>query len=156
MTDYISEINYDKLVEQSLKHVMIDALKIAEKQGLPGDHHYYITFKTDHPKSQVSKYLLEQYPHEMTIVIQHQFYDLIVKDSSFSIGLSFGGIRQDLSIPFEAVTYFADPYAKFALSFSTDDSLPAEAEPQEDIAQETKKVSNGKADIVDISAFRKK
>jgi hypothetical protein len=155
VSTYLTEINYENLVEKSLKNVVIDSLKIAEQQGLPGDHHFYITFKTNHPKAQVSKYLLEQYPSEMTIVIQHQFFDLKVQDSFFSIGLSFGGIRQDLKVPFDAITYFADPYAKFALSFTQDDNLPEELnieEPQEEI----KKVSNSKADIVDITAFRKK
>ena len=155
MADYISEINYEKLVEKSLKHVMIDALKLAQKQALPGEHHFYITFKTDHPKAQVSKYLLEQYPHEMTIVIQHQYFDLKVEEKSFSISLSFGGIRQDLNIPFDAVTYFADPYAKFALSFTSDDSVPEELN-IELTDEPIKKVSNEKAAIVDISAFRKK
>ena len=92
MVDYIDEINYDKLIEQSLKHVVIAALKIAEQQGLPGENHFYITFKTDNPRVQLSDTLRQQYPHEMTIVIQHQYSNLVVDTDSFSRDLSFNGI----------------------------------------------------------------
>lgn len=121
MSEFLTEINYDKLIEKSLKNVVVEALKIAERQGLPGEHHFYITFKTNHPQTRISDQLKSQYPEEMTIVIQHQFSNLIVETSGFGIDLSFGGIRQTLYIPFDAITYFADPYAKFGLSFNFDD-----------------------------------
>lgn len=113
MTGYITEINYDKLIEKSLKHVVVEALKIAERQGLPGENHFYITFKTTHPQVSMSEGLKNQYPNEMTIVIQHQYSNLVVANNYFSIDLSFNGIPQTLTIPYEAITYFGDPYAKF-------------------------------------------
>ena len=85
MEEFLTEINYDKLIEKSLKNVVIEALKIAERQGLPGENHFYITFKTNHPRTQISDYLKSQYPEEMTIVLQHQFANLRVENDSFSL-----------------------------------------------------------------------
>lgn len=148
MSEFLTEINYDKLIEKSLKNVVVEALKIAERQGLPGEHHFYITFKTNHPQTRISDQLKSQYPEEMTIVIQHQFSNLIVETSGFGIDLSFGGIRQTLYIPFDAITYFADPYAKFGLSFNFDDE-PISHNTDNDFAaemeEEPKKTSNGVA-----------
>lgn len=158
MQDFVSEINYDKLIEKSLKNVVIEALKIAEKQGLPGEHHFYITFKTNHPAAKVSAQLKNQYPEEMTIVLQHQFSNLSVENSFFSVDLSFGGILQTLVIPFDAITYFADPHAKFGLSFNlNEDSLNKELETPAvfDEEKDVKKVS-GSATVISIDAFRKK
>ena len=160
MTGYITEINYDKLIEKSLKHVVVEALKIAERQGLPGENHFYITFKTTHPQVSMSEGLKNQYPNEMTIVIQHQYSNLVVANNYFSIDLSFNGIPQTLTIPYEAITYFGAPYAKFGLSFNSADE-PEEAagslfaEEEED-AEEPKKASGGIATVVSIDAFRKK
>lgn len=155
MAEYLSEINYDKLIEKSLKHVVVEALKIAERQGLPGENHFYITFKTTHPQTHISEALHNQYPNEMTIVIQHQYSNLVVDNNSFSIDLSFNGIPQTLVIPFEAITYFGDPFAKFGLSFTS-----GENEEEEDIGslfeEEPKKASGGIATVVSIDAFRKK
>lgn len=158
MQDFVSEINYDKLIEKSLKNVVIEALKIAEKQGLPGEHHFYITFKTNHPAAKVSAQLKNQYPEEMTIVLQHQFSNLSVENSFFSVDLSFGGVLQTLVIPFDAITYFADPHAKFGLSFNlNEDSLNKELETPAvfDEDKDVKKVS-GSATVISIDAFRKK
>lgn len=151
------EINYDKLVEKALKHVVIEALKIAADEGLPGDHHYYITFKTTHHSARISAQLLNQYPDEMTIVLQHQFANLMVGETYFEVDLSFGGIPQTLRIPYDAIVYFADPFAKFGLSFNnSEDMLNREIE-NEDFDEKTapKKVS-GSADVISIDAFRKK
>lgn len=158
MTEYLSEINYDKLIEKSLKHVVVEALKIAERQGLPGENHFYITFKTTHPQVSLSDSLHAQYPNEMTIVIQHQYSNLVVANNYFSIDLSFNGIPQTLTIPYEAITYFGDPVAKFGLSFNISE------EPEEAIGslfadeemEEPRKTSGGVATVVSIDAFRKK
>lgn len=158
MQDFVSEINYDKLIEKSLKNVVVEALKIAEKQGLPGEHHFYITFKTNHPAAKVSAQLKNQYPEEMTIVLQHQFSNLSVENSFFSVDLSFGGVLQTLVVPFDAITYFADPHAKFGLSFNlNEDSLTKELETPAvfDEGKDAKKVS-GSATVISIDAFRKK
>ena len=158
MTGYISEINYDKLIEKSLKHVVVEALKIAERQGLPGENHFYITFKTTHPQVKMSEALKKQYPSEMTIVIQHQYSNLIVSNASFSIDLSFNGIPQTLVIPYEAIIYFGDPFAKFGLSFNTtentEDTVGSLFEEEE--YEEPRKTSGGIATVVSIDAFRKK
>lgn len=155
MEEFLTEINYDKLIEKSLKNVVIEALKIAERQGLPGENHFYITFKTNHPNCKISEYLKNQYPEEMTIVLQHQFYNLKVEPNLFSVDLSFGGIQQTLVIPFEAITYFADPYAKFGLSFTSGDE-PSSSDSSSAPTEETEKKVSGSATVVSIDAFRKK
>ena len=147
------EINYDKLVEKSLKNVVIEALKIAADEGLPGEHHFYITFKTSHPNARVSAHLLNQYPDDMTIVLQHQFANLMIGSTYFEVDLSFGGIPQTLRIPYDAITYFADPYAKFALSFSlSDEDFVAD----EIIENKEEKIVNNPAPIISIEEYKKK
>jgi len=153
MTDFVNEINYDKLIEKSLKQVVIEALKIAEFQGLPGENHFYITFKTNHPNTVVPRDLKIQYPESMTIVLQHQYANLVVDKDSFSVELSFGGRPQTLTIPFDAITYFADPYAKFGLSFSFYEN--GDAHSLDDIEPE-RKVSGETAQIISFDSFRKK
>ncbi len=154
----VFEINYDKLIEKSLKNVVIEALKIAEDNGLPGEHHFYITFKTNHPQTKISQQLKVQYPEEMTIVLQHQFSNLHVTEKFFSIDLSFGGVLQTLQIPFEAISYFADPHAKFGLSFnlSEENRLLDDAENFDSEEKQTSKVSGGTASVISIDAFRNK
>ena len=149
------EINYDKLVEKSLKHVVIESLKIAADEGLPGEHHFYITFKTNHPNARVSAQLLNQYPEDMTIVLQHQFANLMVGSTYFEVDLSFGGIPQTLRIPYDAITYFADPYAKFALSFNNSEDLFSAEDILEDEPQEAKDHDQS-AVVVSIDEYRKK
>lgn len=163
MSVYLNTINYDKLIEKSLKHVVIEALKIAEEQGLPGEHHFYITFRTNHPRTNISDQLRQQYPEEMTIVLQHQFSNLMVMDDYFSVELSFGGIPQTLTIPFDAITYFADPHAKFGLRFNISDESFGKPLTHQDIIneieepqEEAQKVSNGVAPVISIDAYRKK
>ena len=159
MEEFLNEINYDKLIEKSLKTVVIEALKIAERQGLPGENHFYITFKTNHPQTKISDYLKSQYPQEMTIVLQHQFSNLKVDNTKFSVDLSFGGVLQTLSIPFAAITYFADPHAKFGLSFSIDDT-PSSGNNKAftEIEEESPapKTAGGSATVVSIDSFRRK
>ena len=158
--EYLAELNYDKLIEKSLKNVVVEALKIAERQGLPGENHFYITFKTNYPKVELSPVLKSQYPEDMTIVIQHQYANLEVGNKSFSIELSFSGIPQTLVIPYDAITYFADPHAKFGLSFNVDEQTNSNqtntTDDEEEELEAPKKTSNGPATVVSIDAFRKK
>lgn len=159
MSEYLTEINYDKLIEKSLKNVVVQALKIAEEQGLPGENHFYITFKTNHPKTVISDHLRSQYPEEMTIVIQHQYSNLYVEGDHFSVDLSFGGVLQTLSIPFAAITYFADPHAKFGLSFSIDDTQSSgnnKAFTEIEEESPAPKTAGGSATVVSIDSFRRK
>ena len=154
MEDYISEIDYDKLISKHLKGVVIDALKIAAEQGLPGENHYYITFKTNVEGVEIPQMLQIQYPENMTIVLQHQFSGLEVEQDKFAVTLTFGGVPYRLVIPFASVTYFADPYAKFGLSFNFEDSDKSGR--IEDMEIEEDATTNTPAEIISIDSFRKK
>ncbi|MDX2141901.1 MAG: ClpXP protease specificity-enhancing factor SspB [Rhodospirillaceae bacterium] len=113
----ISSFSYERMVEDALRGVLRQALTITATQGLPGSHHFYITFDTTHPQVRIPESLRTLHPNEMTIVLQHQFWDLKVNDDGFEITLSFSGVSQRLKVPFAAVTAFADPHAKFGLQF---------------------------------------
>ncbi len=114
-----SLLPYEAWTEDALRGVVARAIAHAGAQGLPGQHHFYITFRTDHPGVVIPPRLRAQYPHEMTIVLQHQFWDLKVDDAAgvFSVGLTFGGTPASLVVPLEAVTAFADPAVRFGLGF---------------------------------------
>ncbi|MBQ9271473.1 MAG: hypothetical protein IJ218_04330 [Alphaproteobacteria bacterium] len=152
MVKFITEFNYDELIEKSLRNVVYYALKIVEEQGLPGENHFYITFRTDYPGTIISKNLKIQYPETMTIVLQNQFDNLTVRHNSFSVDLSFGGIPQTITIPYDAITYFADPYAKFGLSFEKLE----EDEPDNEDSETTPKLQTGNAEVISIDNWRKK
>jgi hypothetical protein len=110
-------IRYDLLAQEALRGVVHRVLADAAKNGLPGDHHFYISFATGAPGVKISQRLREKYPEEMTIVLQHQFWDLIVGEESFEVGLSFNGVPERLTVPFEAIKGFFDPSVEFALQF---------------------------------------
>jgi uncharacterized protein len=122
------QIRYDLLVQDALKGVVRKVLSDAARDGLVGDHHFYIAFRTDHPGARLSDRLREKYPQEMTIVLQHQFWDLGITEHSFEVGLSFSGVPERLLVPFEALTGFFDPSVKFGLKFEIQ-TEEAEAEP---------------------------
>ncbi len=111
------QIRYDLLTQQALRGVVRSVLAEAAKKGLPGDHHFFISFDTRADGVRISDRLLAQYPEEMTIILQHQFWDLAVNDSAFDVGLSFGGIPEKLTVPFEAINGFFDPSVQFGLQF---------------------------------------
>ena len=124
-----SLIPYDEIVQDALRAVVGRVLgEVEQSGGLPGGHHFYITFKTKAPGVAIPKHLAERFPDEMTIVIQHRFWDLKVEADSFSVGLSFGGVPATLHVPFAAVTQFHDPAVEFALTFHAD---ATEAPPEE-------------------------
>lgn len=123
------------MVERALRNVVRDALQQAAEQGLPGDHHFYLTFATDYPGVDIPSYLHEQYPGEMTIVLQYQFYGLEVSDTGFKVTLSFNNKNERLSIPLAAITTFADPSVNFALQFQ---ALPHQEEEEAGEEGETK------------------
>ncbi len=110
------------MVEDALRGVLREAL-IASQNGLPGDHHFYITFRTHHPGVQIADHMLARYPDDMTIVLQHQFWGLEVTPEWFEVTLTFNRVNERLHIPFAAVTAFADPSAKFGLQFQADAGL---------------------------------
>jgi uncharacterized protein len=113
-------IRYDLLAQEALRGVVRHVLADIAKSGVPGDHHFYITFQTRAPGVKVSHRLLAQYPEEMRIVLQHQFWDLVVTDDVFEVGLSFGGVPERLAVPFSAITAFLDPSVQFGLQFAND------------------------------------
>lgn len=164
-------LDYGKLVDEAMYYVVRKALRLVQEYGLPADHHFFITFETEHPGVMISDELKNRYPEEMTIVIQHQFWDLEVEEESFSLVLSFDGVKQNLTVPFEALISFADPGVKFGLQFHHEnlDVLP-EDEPDlmlgsNNTTSGKKSGKKGKAgknkeggvdNVVTLDSFRKK
>ena len=111
-------INYQKILNKNLLKVFIEILKEIEKNGLDGKNHLYITFATQHSNTSIPEWLLQKYPREMTIVIQHEYYHLNVNKNDFNIGLSFNNKKSDLKISFDSVISFADPSANFGLNYN--------------------------------------
>ncbi len=116
-----SLLPYARWAEDALRAVVLDALGYAAEHGLPGEHHFYLTFRTDSPGVAIPGHLKARYPQEMTIVLQHQFWDLNVTEHTFEVGLSFSGIPERLLIPFDALTGFFDPSVQFGLKFELRD-----------------------------------
>jgi hypothetical protein len=128
-----SLIPYDEIVQDALRGVVQRVLtRIDSEGGLPGAHHFYIAFRTHAPGVDIPNHLLERYPDEMTVVIQHRYWDLAVDDEGFQIGLSFNQVPAKLRIPFSAITGFVDPAVNFALQFNapTDADAPPPPEPE--------------------------
>jgi hypothetical protein len=165
MTD--NELRYDMMVESALRHVVFDTLKMVAERGLPGSHHFYISFLTEYPGVQIPSYLHEQYPKEMTIVLQYQYYGLVVSEQSFSATLSFNNVKERLTIPLAAITTFADPSVNFALQFQTieegeeDDILETgqdgiEPEKKAPATAQGTKDKEEKGVVINLDQFRKK
>lgn len=128
-------IRYDLLVQDALRSVVRRVLTEAARDGLPGEHHFFISFKTQGPGVRLSARMREQYPQEMTIVLQHQFWDLTVSEIGFEVGLSFHGKSETLAIPFTALTGFFDPSVDFGLKFEIDTEAAEAAVPAQPIVQ---------------------
>jgi hypothetical protein len=110
-------IRYDVLAHDAMRGVLRRVLSDAAEHGLPGEHHFYITFRSTADGVKLSPRLLTQYPEEMTVILQHQFWDLVVSDDRFEVGLSFGGIPERLVVPFHAIKSFIDPSVQFSVGF---------------------------------------
>lgn len=160
-------IPYDALVKAALKQVAIDVLSDAAENGLRGEHHFFIAFHTQHPGVLIPKHLMQKYPEEMTVVVQHRFWGLAVHDDYFEIGLSFNQRPERLVIPFESIIGFVDPSVHFALQFEGDEVANEQEEDEvlEDVAEalkaaaaEKKPVKDSDPDnkVVTLDAFRKK
>lgn len=150
-------IDYARLVLDALRDVPRQVLRRAADEGLPGEHHFLLTFRTSHPGVALSPGLVARHPGEMTIVLQHQFWDLAVGEDAFSVTLRFGGIRERLHVPFAALLAFADPSVGFGLRFGPEPSPGAEAADGERAAA-SEPVVAGEGDggnVVDIRAFRR-
>jgi hypothetical protein len=167
-------IRYDVLARDALRGVLRKVLTDAASHGLPGEHHFFITFVSKAEGVKISPRLLAQYPEEMTIILQHQFWDLTVLEDRFEVGLSFGGIPERLVVPFGAIKSFLDPSVKFGLQFDTTDvaevasetlpaapapsavAVPAPAAEAAESAEEPAAPNQGGAEVVRLDRFRKK
>lgn len=158
-----SLLPYDTWAEEALREVAIRALEHAAAEGLPGEHHYYLTFRTDHPGTTVPGHLKARYPQEITIVLQHQFEDLLVDRAAgrFGVTLYFGGVASHLVVPFGALTMFHDPHVRFGLRFpATGMDAPAFEDapeaPAPEAAEEPAPAPAAPAQVVSLDAFRRK
>ena len=159
-------LDYGRLVERALRSVVRDALEVVARRGMPGRHHLYITFRTDHPAVVIDDDLRARYPTEMTIVLQHEFWGLEAHDDHFVVLLKFSGVPHRLEVPFEAVTVFADPSVEFGLQFAAA-AATAGAKPVAPAAVSRLPTAAGdppaerpakaaSADVVALDRFRKK
>jgi hypothetical protein len=155
-----SLLPYDDWMQEALRQVAVAALRHAGTEGLPGGHHFYITFKTAYPGTIIPDRMKAQYPDEMTIVLQHQFHSLNVDEAGqfFSVGLSFSGVPAILTIPIAAVTAFEDPEVRFGLQFEV--AVPEPIKVADIPAPEGDDVPaplrDGPADVVSLDAFRRR
>ncbi len=152
-----SLIPYDEIVQEALRDVVGRVLREVEQSGgLPGGHHFYITFKTRMPGVSIPKHLVERFPDEMTIVIQHRFWDLKVGTQDFSVGLSFGGVPSTLVVPFAAVTDFVDPAVDFSLKFQA--NAPGEHEEHDEAENDAPVVApvEDGSNVVSVDFTKKK
>jgi hypothetical protein len=171
-------IDYGKLIDDAMHVIVRKALQRVSKEGLPGKHHFFISFLTNYPGVVLSDELKKKYPDEMTIVLQHQFEDLKVTDKRFDVVLSFDNVKETIGAPFDALLAFADPSVKFGLQFRQMEEVYEEdlteleemteviekefldeLRSEEKDANSKKKTSKSKKDsanVVDIDAFRKK
>ncbi|MEC7302798.1 MAG: ClpXP protease specificity-enhancing factor SspB [Pseudomonadota bacterium] len=162
-------LNYETMVERALKSVVVEALTQVAENGLPGSHHLYVTFATDFPGVELPDHLHEKFPEEMTIVLQHQFWDLTVEEDRFLVTLSFNDIQERLAIPFPAIKAFADPSVNFGLQLKyegeidvtssavleePDDKL--EAEPEPEVESTPAETAEDDDNVVTLDTFRKK
>lgn len=156
-------IGYDEIIENSMRSVIHETLKKVEKTGLLGKHYFIVTFLVRFPGVSISKKLLEKYPEEMTIAIQHQYKNLFAEDDHFKVSLSFGGRYEKLIIPYKAVTSFADPSMNFGLKFSVSydetDEFNSEEFGSDKLANKAKVKEKEAVDlsakVVSLDAFRK-
>jgi hypothetical protein len=166
-------MRYDLLAQDALRGVVRAALVRVEQSGLPGDHHFYVSFNTRHPQVRISERLRKKYEKEMTIVLQHQFWNLRVLDHEFEVELSFNDVPERLIVPFSAIKGFFDPAAQFALQFEMiEEKIESAGEPAppaverplqqppealpSPVASEGPTPSNDDRKIVSLDSFRKK
>lgn len=154
-------IEYGNLMHRALRRLIKEVLEDVRDNGLPGEHHFFITFDTQHPGVNIADWLMERYPSEMTVVMQHWYDGLEITDDGFAITLNFGDAPEPLYIPFESIQTFVDPSVEFGLRFESqsDGEEPIEEAPQEieDIAEvEADPEESGDADVVSLDSFRKR
>lgn len=159
MTD--DTLRYDLMIEAALRDVVRETIETVAQNGLPDEHHFYITFQTKFPGVEIPDHLRQQYPDEMTIVLQYQFFGLQLDDDCIAVTLSFNNIKERLRVPIESITTFADPSVNFALQFQNsaqaddgdddgDDDAPVNHLSQEPAAEEKR------GEVISLDSFRKK
>lgn len=167
MTDDV--LRYDLMIEAALRDVVRETLMTVEQTGLPGEHHFYITFLSNYPGVSIPEYLHKQYPEEMTIVLQYQFFGLKLEDDTFTVTLSFNNVKEELVIPIEAITTFADPSVNFALQFqsgqdadededgedSDDDEMPG-TKVKKSASKKEGDAEEKRGEVISLDSFRKK
>ncbi|MFT6452593.1 MAG: hypothetical protein ACJA06_002095 [Halocynthiibacter sp.] len=153
-------IDYGNLMHRAMRGLIQQVLQDVAKDGLPGDHHFFITFDTMHPDVELADWLSDRYPEEMTVVMQHWFDKLDVTDDGFSITLSFGDSPEPLYIPYDAIRTFVDPSVEFGLRFETqegEDDAPDDADvtDEDDASPKASEAAPKEAEIVSLDKFRK-
>ena len=147
------ELDYDEMVQEALRGMVREVLNRTSKEGLLGSHHFYLTFQTSRPDVILPEEVREKHPDEITVVLQHQFWDLKVEQKKFEVSLSFNDKIEKISVPFGALISFLDPSVKFGLQFiPADPTLPEKKEPE--ISKEKEESARGK--VVTLDKFRKK
>lgn len=153
-------IDYGSLMHRAMRGLITDVLRGVEADGLPGEHHFFITFDTRHPDARLADWLRERYPEEMTIVMQHWFDDLVVDDTGFAITLNFGDMPERLFIPLDAIHTFVDPSVEFGLRFEThedddDEDEDDDGAPMHEDADPDEEAPRREAEVVSLDKFRK-
>jgi uncharacterized protein len=148
-------IEYGSLMHKAMRGLIQTVLADVAKDGLPGAHHFFITFDTTHPEVQLAAWLRDRYPTEMTVVLQHWFENLTVDDHGFGVTLSFGNQAEPMLIPFDAIRTFVDPSVEFGLRFETQETDGDEDEDPEDIEVAEEPASRQDAQVVSLDQFRK-
>lgn len=162
-------INYGNLMHRAMRSLIQEVLEGVQENGLPGEHHFFITFDTKHPDAELADWLKERYPDEMTVVMQHWYDDLEVTDKGFGITLNFGDSPVGMYVPYDAIKTFVDPSVEFGLRFETQDDEDEDEQTSKETA-ETKNTSSNdahksdtdadtdahkNADVVSLDSFRK-
>ena len=159
MTD---TLDYGSLMHRAMRGLIFNVLEQVRDHGLPGNHHFFITFDTTHPDVQLADWLKDRYPAEMTVVIQHWFDNLVVREDGFSITLNFGDQPEPIQIPFDAIQTFVDPSVEFGLRFENQDmdeieeeSEADETEPSADTTETSDEEPRQEAEVVSLDQFRR-
>ena len=149
------KINYSQILKKNMLNVFRDVLKNIEVNDLQEGHHLYITFQTDVKKVVIPDWLKEKYPKEMTIIIQYDYWNFKVKNDSFNIGLSFNDIKADITVPFDAVISFADPYANFGLKLINEEIIKKLSDKKPKRKKTVIKKNKNKDNIIEFQKFKK-
>lgn len=148
-------INYGELMQKAMRGLMIELLDEVSKTGLPGEHHFFITFDTNHEGVEIADWLRDRYAEEMTIVMQHWFEDLVVEEGRFHVTLNFGNDPERLTVPFDAISTFVDPSVEFGLRFESEELEEVPESPMVEIEDDEEEAPSKDADVVSLDSFRK-